>query len=86
MTTIHVSIDLSSDVLECLQKEALDRQVPVDQVVGDVLADYFDDMSEDEILESVRKGLEQALAGNYRPAVEALDEIEREHVTDADDR
>lgn len=85
MTTIRVSIDLSSEVLACLQKEALDRQVPVDQVVGDVLADYFDEMSEDEILESVRKGLEQALAGNYRTAIEVLDEIDREHVTDADD-
>ena len=86
MTTIHVSVDLPSEVLECLQKEALDRQVPVDRVVGDVLADYFDEMSEDEILESVRKGLQQALAGNYRPAIEALDEIDREHIADADDR
>lgn len=86
MTTINVSVDLSSEVLECLQKEALDRQVPVDRVVGDVLADYFDEMSEDEILESVRKGLQQALAGNYRPAIEALDEIDREHIADADDR
>ena len=86
MTTINVSVDLSSEVLECLQKEALDRQVPVGRVVGDVLADYFDGMSEDEILESVRKGLQQALAGNYRPATEALDEIDREHIADADDR
>ena len=86
MTTIHVSLDLSSEVLQYLQEEARDRRVPVDQVVGDVLADYFDETSEDEILESVRVGLQQALAGNYRPAIEALDEIDREHLTDADDR
>lgn len=86
MTTIHVSLDLSSEVLQYLQEEARDRRVPVDQVVGDVLANYFEDMTEDEILGSVRVGLQQALAGNYRPAIEALDEIDREHMTDADDR
>lgn len=84
--TLHVTVDLSAEVLDCLKKESLDRQVPVDVVVGDVLSDYFDEMTESEILESARRGLQQALAGNYRPALEVLDEIDREYVADADHR
>lgn len=84
--TLHVTVDLSAEVLDCLKKESLDRQVPVDVVVSDVLSDYFDEMTESEILESARRGLQQALAGNYRPALEVLDEIDREYVADADHR
>lgn len=84
--TLHVTVDLPAEVLDCLKKESLDRQVPVDVVVSDVLSDYFDEMTESEILERARRGLQQALAGNYRPALEVLDEIDCEYVADADHR
>lgn len=42
-----------------------------------------DEPTKEQILESIRMGMQQALAGDYRPAHEVLDEIEREDVDHA---
>lgn len=85
MTTLDLKVSLADRIIEYLQQEAKARQVSLDVVVGEVLADYFDDPTEAEILQSLRIGMQQALAGDYRPALEVLDEIDRDVMDDADD-
>lgn len=83
MTTLELRLNLSEEVLAYLQHEAIRRKVSLDVVVSEVLADYFDDPTEEEILAGLRRSMEQALAGKGRPAREVLDEIEREMGDDA---
>jgi predicted transcriptional regulator len=84
MTTLDVKLNVSDDVLEYLRREAESRNVPLDVVISEVLADYFDEPTEEEILTGLRRSMKQVLAGDFRPAREVLDEIEREAVNDAD--
>ena len=53
--------------------QELDALVPDDEAVED---DY--EMSKEEILDSIERGLRQMLAGEGRPAEEFLDELDRE--------
>ena len=78
MTILDLKVSLADKIVACLQEEANNRRVSLDVVVGEVLADYFDEPTETEILESLRIGMQQALAGDYRPAHEVLDEIDLE--------
>jgi predicted transcriptional regulator len=78
MTTVELKLSLSDEVLEYLRREAGSRKVSLDIVVSDVLADYFDEPSEEQILASIKRGMQQALRGEGRPAHEVLDELERE--------
>ena len=84
MTTLDIKVHLSDEILGYLQQEATNRQVSLDMVISEVLADYFDESTEDEMLGSIRTGMQQALAGDYRPAQDVLDEIDHETVDDAD--
>ena len=84
MTTVEVKLNVSDEVLGYLQREAKQRKVPLAVVVSDVLKDYFEEPTKAEILASVRRSLEQGLAGEARPAHEVLDEIEREMGGNAD--
>ncbi len=45
-----------------------------------------DEPGKDEIIQNIRVGMRQALAGETRPAREALDEIRSKIATDADTR
>ena len=85
MTTLDLKVNLSDKIVEYLQLVAVNRQVSLDVVVGEVLMDYFDEPSEAEILNSLRIGMQEALAGDYRPAQAVLDEIDREVTGDAYD-
>jgi predicted transcriptional regulator len=85
MTTVDVKLNVSEDVLDYLQREAGNRRMSLDAVVSAVLADYFDDPTEEAILAGLKRSMEQVLAGEYRPAHEVLDEIEREMGDDADE-
>jgi hypothetical protein len=75
MTTVDVKLKLSDEILAYLQREAKKRQVPFDDVVSDVLTNYFDEPTHEELLAGLKRSLEQVLAGEYRPAREFLDEI-----------
>jgi len=90
----ELTVQLPDDVLARIQDEANRLNVPVEAVVSTVLAQHFtdddddypvEDPTDEQILAMLREGIEQALAGNVRPAREVLDEIEREAVDDADD-
>lgn len=78
MTTLELKLSLSDEVLEYLRQEAGKRNVSLDTVVSELLADYFEEPDEAHILTSIKRGMKQALAGQGRPAHEVLDEIEEE--------
>ena len=85
MTIVDVKLKLPDEVLEYLQREAKHRQVPLDDVVSDVLADYFDDPTKAEILDSIRQSLRDGLAGKVRPVDEVLAELKEEFWPHADE-
>jgi hypothetical protein len=78
MTTVDVKLKLSDEVLEYLQRESENRQVPLDDVVSDVVAVYFDEPTKEEILESIRESLRDGLAGKVRLVDEVIAELKRE--------
>ncbi|MCY3832131.1 MAG: hypothetical protein OXG85_03880 [Chloroflexi bacterium] len=83
MATFDLRLELSQEIAEYLQEEAKNRRISLAEVVSDVLPDYFAEMTEDEILESIRIGMRQALAEQGRPAREVLAEIDRDVTGDA---
>ena len=46
----------------------------------------YRDRDKAELLNSLKTSMEQVLAGDYRPALEVLDEIDREAAVDAHNR
>jgi len=86
MATFDLRVEISQEIASYLQEEARNRGISLDQVVSDVLTDYFAELTEDQILESIRIGMRQALAGQGRPAREVLAEVDREVTGDARDR
>ena len=54
--------------------------------MSEVLADYFDEPTHEELLAGLERSLKQVIAGDYRPAREFLDEIDNEARHDADYR
>ena len=85
MATFDLRLEISQEIAGYLQEEAKKRGVSVGQVVGDILTDYFAELTEDEILDNIRIGMRQAFAGQGRPAREVLAEVEREVTGDARD-
>ncbi len=86
MATFDLRLEISQEIAGYLQEEARNRGISLDQVVSDVLTDYFAELTEDQILDSIRIGMRQALAGQGRPAREVLAEVDREVTGDAHDR
>jgi hypothetical protein len=83
MTTVEVKLKLSEDVLEYLQRESENRHIALDEVVSEVLADYFDEPTHEELLASFRQSIMDVLAGNVRSADEVLAELRQEFDFDA---
>lgn len=77
-TKLQIELSISDEVLEYLQNEAGRRSISLDVVVSEVIEDYFEDPTDEQILESLKRGMQQALAGDVRPAHEVLDELENE--------
>lgn len=86
METVDLRLEISQEIANYLQEETRNRGISLDQVVSDVLTDYYAELSEDEILESIRIGMRQALMGQGRPAREALAEVDRDVTGAAFDR
>ena len=86
MASFDLRIEVSQEIAGYLQREAQNRGLSLDQVVSDVLSDYFAEQTEDEILESIGIGMRQALAGQGRPARAVLAEVDQEVTGDARDR
>ena len=81
---IDVKLTLSDEVLAYLQQEATRRQVALDEVISDVLTDYFDEPTHAKLLTSLQRSFEQVTTGDYRPARAFLDELDDEATDDAD--
>ena len=86
MTTLDLRLEVSDEIVEYLKAEAKNRQVSLDMVFGDILTDYFTELTDDQILESIKVGMKQALAGEGRPAREALAEVDCDVMGNADAR
>ena len=86
--TVDVKLNVSEAVMAYLRSEAERRSVALDDVVSEVLEGYvertYNEPTDDEILTGLRTAMQQALAGDYRPAREVLDEIDNEMSDDAD--
>ena len=85
MTIVEIKLKLSDDLLEHLQRESKQRNIALDEVVSDVLADYFDEPTHEELLAGFRQSIQDVLAGNVRPADEVLAELKQEFDFDADE-
>ncbi|MDE2750362.1 MAG: hypothetical protein OXI34_15500 [Chloroflexota bacterium] len=86
MAAFDLKLEISQEIAGYLQAEAKNRGISLSEVVSDILADYYAELTEDQILESIRIGMRQALAGQGRPAREVLAEVERDVTGDARDR
>jgi len=82
--TVDVKLNVSEEVMAYLRREAKRRKVALDEVVSEVLTDYFDDPTHEELLAGLKRSFEQVLAGDYRPAREFLDELDSETNNNAD--
>lgn len=85
MTTIDVKLKLSDELLAQLERESKERQVALDDVVSDVLADYFDEPTSEELIAGLELSLKQVIAGDVRPADDVLAELKQELHGDADE-
>ncbi len=86
MAVYDLKLEISQEVAGYLQDEAKNRGVSLSKVISDVLTDYYAELTEDQIVESIRVGMCQALAGQGRPAREVLAEVDREVTGAAHDR
>jgi predicted transcriptional regulator len=84
--THKLEIEISDKLREDLEAYAEDWQYTLEQMALHALHYFIEDMddeeTDEEILENIRIGLQQALRGEGRPAREVLDEIlakRREH-------
>lgn len=82
--TVDVKLNVSEEVMAYLRGEAERRKVALDEIVSEVLTDYFDDPTHEELLAGLKRSFEQVLAGDYRPAREFLDELDSETGDHAD--
>ncbi len=78
MTQIELKLTLSEVVLTQLRDIAQQRGLSLDALVSEAIEDYLDDPTDEEILASIKRGMQEALAGDVRPAHEVLDELENE--------
>lgn len=78
MTTLEVQLTLSEEVLEYLRQQATSRNVPLGEVVSEVLDDYLNEPTKEAILETTRASLREGLAGKVRPVDDVLAELKQE--------
>ena len=86
MTTL--TIEISDETFAQLKALADDAQLSVNHLVKNIIqANLLDDdnePTEEEILQSIRRGMIQALNGEGRPARDVLDEIDGEYEAEND--
>jgi predicted transcriptional regulator len=84
-TMLQVTLNISDEILDYLRRTANQRQVPLDVVVNEVLAEYFDEPSKADILDNIREALRDGIAGRTRPVDEVLAELRDEFGDYADE-
>lgn len=78
MTTLDIKLSISDEILNLLKQESEQRNIPLEVVIRESLEAYFEEPTDAEILDGIKIGMKQALAGDYRSAREVLAEIEQE--------
>ena len=75
------------ETLARLQREAERLNLPLETVIETAIEQYFeeDESTTAEILESLRLGMEDALAGHTSPAADVLAELRQELSDNADE-
>ncbi|MHB8626117.1 MAG: hypothetical protein ACYDEO_07930 [Aggregatilineales bacterium] len=86
----ELALQVPDSLLARLQNEAKRQHVSLDDLMLEVIDDYLADSQDDEptkaeILEGLREGMRDALAGRTHSAREILDEVRRELEADAND-
>ena len=84
-----LTVQLPDDVLTRLQNAAERQQIPLDDLVREVIESYLaedDEPTKEELLDDLRQGMRDAVAGRTRPADEVIEELRRKHSTNADKR
>lgn len=83
--TVKSSIDLDK-MNNMTTRPISKRRLSSHEETAENLPDHFEhDRTKAELLESLKMSMEQVLAGDYRPALEVLDEIDSEPPDDAND-
>jgi predicted transcriptional regulator len=84
-----LTLQLPDDILTRLQSEAERQQIPLDDLVREVIENYLsgedDEPTKEELLDDLRQSMLDALAGRTRPADEVIEELRRKHQSNADD-
>jgi hypothetical protein len=84
MTALELKLNLPDEVLEYLQRDAKNRNIPLDDVVSEIVTEYLDEPTEEEILEDIRQSMKDVMAGNVRSIDDVLAELKEEFDFDAD--
>jgi predicted transcriptional regulator len=84
----EITLQLSDDILARLQTEADRLNKPINDVIHRAIASFLEDAysTDTDILTGLRLGMQQALAGDYRPAHDVLDEMDQTVDSHDDDR
>lgn len=82
----ELTLQLPDAILERLESEAQRQKTPLSDVVLTAIERYLDDdePTKEEILDSLRQSMQDALAGRVRPVEEILAELRQEFDFDDD--
>jgi hypothetical protein len=75
MSIIELKLRLPDAVLDWLSEEAQRRETSLENVISDVLTDYLEEPTEEQILANLKSSMQQALSGDVRSAQAMLNEI-----------
>ena len=78
MSALEITLHVPDDVLHNLRQKAGERNVSLDVVVSELVAEHYEEPTEEEILAGIRQGMIDALSGNVQPADKVLVEIRQE--------
>lgn len=81
MVMRELKLELPAELMIQLEGQSERLNVPLNSLVRTVLAQFLEDealLNKAEFLVGLRESMEQVLAGDYRPAREVLEEIERD--------
>ena len=85
---VEFTLKLPDEVLSRLESEAKRQQIPLNDLVREVIESYLDEdePTKEELLADLRQSMIDALAGRTRPADEVIEELRRKYPTNADNR
>ena len=83
--TVEIVLSLPEDIVVRLEAEGERQNTPLNTLITEAVRDYLmtfappdEETPDDQIIAGIREGMRQALRGQVRPAMETLEEIERE--------